>query len=349
MIMSGQITTQVTSDIGSILPEWDSYALAHPNGSIFHLLGWARILEKVFHYKPFYCVARRNQDICGILPLFQVRNLPFGYSLVSLPLAVYGGIRADDGDAAQALLLCARQVAADLNVRYLELRHEAGMGDLPTKDLYVTFRKEIFSDEEKNLAAIPRKQRRMVRQGEKFDLESRFGGEELLRDFYRVYSESVRSLGTPVFPLCLFEHVLMEFGSNCRILGVFREDRMVAGVMTLFFRDQVMPYYGGALASELRYSVNDFMYWKLLCYGAEQGYKVFDFGRSKVGTGAYDFKRHWGFEPTPLAYQYVLGTARAMPNLSPANPKFALPIEIWKRLPLSITQFFGPKIIRFFP
>jgi len=347
--MNGQLTTRVISDLSEFLLDWDEYALAHPEGTIFHLLGWARVLEKTFEYKPFYCIARRGEVVCGILPLFQVRNLPFGHSLVSLPLAVYGGIRADDEDAAQALLACAQQLATGMKARFLELRHEVGIGKLITKDLYVTFRKEIFPDEEKNLAAIPRKQRRMARQGEKFGLESRLGGEELLIDFYRVYSESVRSLGTPVFPFCLFEHVLTEFGTNCRILGVFREGRMVAGVMTLFFRDQVMPYYGGALTSELRYSVNDFMYWKLLCYGAEQGYKVFDFGRSKVGTGAYDFKRHWGFEPTALAYEYVLGTAREMPNLSPANPKFALPIEVWKRLPLPVTQWLGPKLIKFFP
>jgi FemAB-related protein (PEP-CTERM system-associated) len=347
--MNEQLTTQVTSDLRALLPNWDDYALAHPEGTIFHLLGWARVLEKTFQYKPFYCIARRKEGICGILPLFRVRNLPFGHSLVSLPLAVYGGIRADDGDAAQALLVCAQQLATEMKVRFLELRHEVGVGKLPTKDLYVTFRKEIFSDEEKNLAAIPRKQRRMARQGEKFGLESRLGGEELLNDFYRVYSESVRSLGTPVFPFRLFEQMLMEFGTNCQILGVFREGRMAAGVMTLFFRDQVMPYYGGALASELRYAVNDFMYWKLLCYGAERGYKVFDFGRSKKRTGAYDFKRHWGFEPTPLAYEYVLGTVREMPNLSPANPKFALPIEIWKRLPLPVTQWLGPKLIQFFP
>ena len=347
--MNGQLTTQVTSDLNACLPDWDDYALAHPEGTIFHLMGWARTLEKTFPYNPFYCVARREHRICGILPLFRVRNLPFGHSLVSLPLAVYGGIRADDGDAAQALLTCAQQLATDMKVRFLELRHEVGLGKLPTKDLYVTFRKEIFNDEEKNLAAIPRKQRRMVRQGEKFGLESRLGGEELLNDFYRVYSESVRNLGTPVFPFSLFKQLLMEFGTNCRILGVFREGRMAAGVMTFFFRDQVMPYYGGALASELRFSVNDFMYWKLLCFGAEHGYKVFDFGRSKRGTGAYDFKRHWGFEPTSLAYQYHLVTQRVMPDLSPVNPKYALAINLWKAMPLPLSKWLGPKIVRYFP
>ena len=95
-------------------------------------------------------------------------------------------------------------------------------------------------------------------------------------------------------------------------------------------------------------SANDFMYWKLLCYGAEHGYKVFDFGRSKQGTGPYDFKRHWGFEPTPLPYQYHLVTQKVIPNLNPTNPKLSLPIELWKRLPLPVSQWLGPKIVRFF-
>lgn len=347
--MNSQLTTEVTSDLRTLLPDWDGYVLAHPDSTIFHLHGWAHVLEKTFPYKPFYCIARREHRVCGVLPLFRVRNLPRGYSLVSLPLAVYGGIRADDADAAQALLVCAQQLATDMKVLFLELRHEVAVGELPIKDLYVTFRKEIFSDEEKNLAAIPRKQRRMVRQGEKFGLDARVGGEELLGEFFHVYSESVRNLGTPVFPFRLFEQLIVEFKSSCRILGVFREGKMAAGVMSFFFRDHVMPYYGGALASELRFSVNDFMYWKLLCYGAERGYRLFDFGRSKKGTGAYDFKRHWGFEPAPLAYQYHLVTQRAMPNLSPLNPKFSLPIEIWKRLPLGVSQWLGPKVIQFFP
>jgi hypothetical protein len=91
------------------------------------------------------------------------------------------------------------------------------------------------------------------------------------------------------------------------------------------------------------------MYWKLLCYSAEQGYRVFDFGRSKKGTGAYDFKRHWGFEPTPLAYQYHLVAQRAIPEANPLNPKLALPVAIWKHLPLPVSQWLGPKLVRFFP
>lgn len=328
---------------------WDQYVLSHPQGTLFHLSGWQRVLESTFSFRSFSCAAVKEGRITGVLPLFLVRHLPFGHSLVSAPLAVYGGICADNTGAEQALLNHARQLAERMGVRYLELRNQVSLEGMPVKDLYFTFRREIFSDPEKNLAAIPRKQRRMVRQGEKYGLASCMGGEELLGDFYHLYAYSVRNLGTPVFPIGLFRNLLREFGASCRIFGIFHQKKMVAGVMTFFFRDQVLPYYAGALREAYQYAVNDFMYWGLLSYGAEQGFKVFDFGRSKKGSGPYDFKRHWGFEPIPLPYQYHLVKQSEMPNLSPTNPKFSLAIELWKKMPLPMTQWLGPKIVRFFP
>lgn len=347
--MTREIQIQNLEDVGDLSAAWDRYVLTHPTGTIFHLTAWQRVLTRVFPYRPIYCLARIEDRISGVLPLFLVRTLPYGYSLVSVPLAVYGGICADDLETGHALLSHAKDLARQMKIRYLELRHETPLGDLPVKELYVTFRREIYTDQEKNLEDIPRKQRRMVRQGEKHGLTSQLGRHELLGDFYHIYSLSVRNLGTPVYPLRLFERLLDEFGTNCGILAVFRESKMVAGVMTFFFRDQVMPYYGGALDHAFRYAVNDFMYWKLLCYGAERGYKLFDFGRSKAGTGSYDFKRHWGFEPTPLAYQYFLVEQKVLPDLNPLNRKFSLPIQIWKQLPLPLTQWLGPKVVQFFP
>ena len=110
-----------------------------------------------------------------------------------------------------------------------------------------------------------------------------------------------------------------------------------------------MPYYGGALRSALEYSVNDFMYWELMCYAARSGYRVFDFGRSREGTGAYHFKRHWGFEPVPLPYQYVLADGGSMPNLSPSNPKMHMAVQAWKRLPLPLTKVVGPRLTKYLP
>lgn len=328
---------------------WDEYVLKNPAATLFHLSGWQRILEKTFSYRCFSLAATKGEAISGILPLFLVKNFPFGHSLVSTPLAVYGGICADDTETESLLLNHARTLAGRLGVRYIEFRNQRPLGEMPTKDLYFTFQKEIFDHPEKNMAAIPRKRRWTIRQSEKHGLQSVVGREELIDGFYDVYSRNVRNLGTPVFPLSLFRNLLREFDQDCRILGIFHQGKMVATAMTFFFKDRVMPYYVGGLKEAAQYLVNDFMYWSLLCYSSEQGYKLFDFGRSKKGTGAYQFKQHWGFEPIALPYQYHLVREKEMPNLSPNNPKFSLAIELWKKMPLPMTQWLGPKVVRYFP
>jgi len=284
-----------------------------------------------------------------VLPLFLVPTLPWGHSLVSAPQAVYGGPVADNADSLEALLHHAGALGERLGVRYIEFRNLTPLENLPAGDLYVTFRRAILPTADENMAAIPKNQRRSIRIGLKSGLTSEVGGDDLLDPFYDLYSTNVRNLGTPVFPRALFANLLAEFRSDCRILLVRREGRPVGAVLTFFFGEAVLPYYGGARREELRYAVNDFMYWSLLCYGMEHGYKVFDFGRSKRGSGSYDFKRHWGFEPTPLYYQYLLVRQRTLPDLSPRNPKFSLAIELWKRMPLWLSRRLGPALVRYFP
>ncbi|HEU4726011.1 MAG TPA: FemAB family XrtA/PEP-CTERM system-associated protein, partial [Candidatus Eisenbacteria bacterium] len=202
---------------------------------------------------------------------------------------------------------------------------------------------------DENMAAIPRNQRRSIRIALKNGLTSEVGRDELLDPFFDLYSQSVRNLGTPVFPRALFANLMDAFGADARILVVRREGRPVSAVLTFFFRDEVLPYYGGAKREEFQYAVNDFMYWSLLGYGMEQGYKIFDFGRSKKGSGSYDFKRHWGFEPTPLHYQYRLVRQSTVPDLSPRNRQFSAAIEVWKRMPLWLSRRIGPALVRYFP
>jgi len=336
-------------DAGTDEGGWDAYARSRPEATFFHLRGWTAILERTFSYRDYSLVALRAGEVCGLLPLLLVPHIPSGRSLISTPFGVYGGICADDADASDSLLARARELGEQLGVRYLELRQLVPIGDLPVKNLYVTFKRPIFATQDENMAAIPRNQRRSIRVGIANGLTSRVGGGDLLDDFYQVYSHSMRNHGTPVFPKRLFAGLLREFGPACRILGVFHRERMVAGVMTFLFRDQVMPYYGGALREAFRLAANDFMYWSLMCYGMSEGYHVFDFGRSKMDSGSYHFKRHWGFEPTPLPYQFLLVRQTTIPDLSPHNPRFAAPIRIWRRIPLGVTQWLGPKVIRYFP
>ncbi len=329
---------------------WDDFVCLSRSGSFFHTIAWKTVIEKCFGYAPWYFLAESEGDVKGVLPLFLV-NKPFrGKVLISVPFGVYGGICADSSEAAQLLKRKGESLSQELGVDFLELRHVDMLElDLPVKDLYYTFSREIYDGEEKNMKAIPRKQRRMVRQGINHQLEAKIGGKEFLKEFYDIYSTSLRNLGTPAFPYRYFEILLDELGDKCKILTVWHQNQMAAGVMTFCYQDQLLPYYGGGLPEFLRYAVYDFMYWELMRFGWEHGYKVFDFGRSKEGTGAYDFKRHWGFEPKPLHYQYYLPGGGAIPNISPTNPKFQPFISAWKKLPLPVANVIGPQIIKYLP
>jgi FemAB-related protein (PEP-CTERM system-associated) len=336
-------------ELTSEVVEWDAFVRASSDGSPFHLTSWKRAVEEAFGHRPHYLMATRGGGLEGVLPLFEVRGFLGGRALVSVPYAVYGGICASSTDARSALLDAATALARKRGASYVELRHRRDQGlGLPTKALYFTFSRPISSSEEANALAIPRKQRRMTRQGVKHGLRAEIGRNHL-DGVYEIYAHSVRNLGSPVFPRKLFHALHDAFDKECQILTVWRHDRMVAGVLTLFYEDQVLPYYGGALREALPYAVNDFMYWELMCHASQAGSRVFDFGRSREGTGAFDFKRHWGFEPVPLPYQYVLLDGRTLPNVSPSNPCFRLAVEAWKRVPLPIAKLLGPAITRYLP
>ncbi len=323
---------------------WDSFVTAHPDGTFFHRAGWCDVLENAFGHRTHYLYAERDGHIAGVLPLGEIRSRLFGNSLISTPFCVYGGVLATDERARDALLEEAKKLADDLGVDYLEMRGRAPIGDWPGKDLYVTFRKTIDPDPETNLKAIPKKQRAMVRKGINAGLVGEINNE--LSGFYRMYSESVRNLGTPVFSSRYFSTLRDVFREECEIMTVTHGGMPVASVMSFYFRDEVLPYYGGGTTEARSLKANDFMYWELMRRACERGVRVFDYGRSRVGTGSYRFKKHWGFEPEPLSYQYHLVNATQLPDLSPNNPKYRLLIGTWRRLPLWLSQRVGPSIAR---
>ncbi len=359
---------------------WDNFVLNSENSSFFHLIGWKDVVKQSFGHKAHFMMSVQENQITGILPLFEIKSRLFGHALVSVPFGAYGGMCSMNREAESALYRSTETLGKLMSVDYVEMRNqidsknvrnvhpEASGQDVQnvrtnevveqaeqsnnsnwlTKDLYVTFQRGIYPDIESNFKAVPRKQRRMIRQGIKAGLLSKIGRKEHLKDFYNIYARNLRNLGTPVFPLKYFENI-MEIFPETFILSVWKDNVMVAGVMTFIFKDRLMPYYGGSLKKYLLYAVNDFMYWELMRYGCEKGYKIFDFGRSKKGTGSYDFKCHWGFEPKELPYTYYLVTKKDMPNISPANPRYTAMISVWKRLPLSLTKWLGSKIVRNIP
>lgn len=323
---------------------WDAFVHACPDGTFFHLSAWRDILEAETGCIGHYLQAERDDEIVGVLPLARVRNVIAGDVLISTPFLVYGGA-IGDAEAVGALAESAKSLAHDLGVDYLELRsRRAVAGAWETKNLYVTFRKSLESNVEANLQAIPRKQRAMVRKGMKAGTETRWDAD--VGAFYSVFSESYRNLGTPVFGRSLFERIVSTFPDSTWITTIAAQGRPLSSVVSFVFRDEILPYYGGSIAAARDYAANDFMYWVVMQRAVESGLKVFDYGRSKIDTGAYHFKKHWGFEAEPLPYQYHLVRSKELPNLSPTNPKFQLPIEVWKRLPVGVTRLVGPPIAR---
>jgi len=332
------------------IPGWDDYVLSHASGSVFHLQAWQKLIEASFGHRPLHIAARDpvSGRITGLLPLFLVRSRIFGRLLVSTPQAAYGGVLADSDEVGDAILRRARDLAGQHRVRFLELRsyrNAVPAPDLMPKDLYVTFRQELAADPEVNLARIPRKTRAEIRAGMRNELEFKVD-EAGVDAFYRVYSRSVRDLGTPVFSKRLFANGLKAFGPDCKIFSVHYRGKIVAAVWTLFYKDEVLPYYGGGLREFNRLGINNFMYWMLMRYASERGFRVFDFGRSKKGTGSFDFKKRWGMTMEDLPYQYHLAGQEHMPDTSPLNPKFSLGIRIWQALPLPIANALGPIVSR---
>lgn len=324
---------------------WDAFVAVCPQSTFFHRAGWERVISRGLGHRCHYLLVERGGDIEGVLPLAEVRSRLFGHSLVSTPCCVYGGALARSAEARQALTAAAVDLATELRVGALEVRNrEAVCRDWPSKDLYVTFRREIAATADENLKLIPRKQRAMVRKGIAGGLNA-CQTDDLDR-FFRVYAESVRNLGTPVFSRGFFSALCEEFPSETELSLVVSGRRDVAGVLSFYFRDEVLPYYGGSRPVARELKANDFMYWDLMVRAAARGVRIFDFGRSKAGTGAYDFKRNWGFEPLPLHYEYYLVEAHSVPQHNPSNPKYRHFISLWKRLPLPVANAVGPLFSR---
>ena len=325
---------------------WDDFVLTCPQATFFHRAGWQRILRDVFRHETHYLFAHEAGRITGVLPLAHVKSMLFGNSLTSLPFAVYGGVAASDEASAAALEAQAEQLARRLGVPHLELRHtERRHPDWPEQDLYVTFRKALLPDEEANMLAIPRKQRAMVRKGIKNELKSSV--DNGVDRFFAMYADNVHRHGTPAMPLRYFESLAREFGPDCQVLTVTAPDgKPLSTVMSFYFRDEVLPYYAGDDFAARDLAANDFKYWELMRLACARGLKTFDYGRSKLGTGPYGFKKNWGFEPTPLHYEYRLYKRDSVPQNNPANAKYKLMIEAWRRLPIGVANWLGPKVVR---
>ena len=326
---------------------WDAFVFACPDATFFHRIGWREIYEGVFRHRTHYLLAERGDSIVAVLPLVQLRSMLFGHSLVSLPFAVYGGVASSDEAAIAALHEAARELGRSLGVQHLELRNRAHREpQWPHQDLYVTFRKELLPEVEANMLAIPRKARAVVRKGIQRNLRSEIdAGTDR---FFDLYADNQHRHGTPPQSRAYFAALKRVFGDDCEQLIVLSAEGVpVSGVLSFYFRDEVLPYYAGDVLAARDLGANDFKYWELMRRACERGIRIFDYGRSKRETGSFDFKKNWGFEPAPLHYEYSLYDGReAVPQNNPSNPKYRAAIDVWRRLPRGVVNAIGPVLAR---
>lgn len=328
-------------------PRWGSFVSACPQASFFHKAGWRRVIENSFNQKTYFVYAEENGEIRGILPLVHVKSRLFGNGLISTAFTIGGGVAANDGTARDALDKYAVSLCEQLGASFVEYRSVETVPDgwQRRDDLYANFSREIAATEDDCLKQIPRKQRAVVRKA--LDADLSWSIDTDVDSFFDLFASSVHRLGTPVQSKRYFINLLSEFGpDSCDVLTIRHAGKPMSSVLSFYFRDTVLPYYTGGAIAARQVGANDLMYWRLMRSACERGYKIFDFGRSKIGTGPYSFKKNWGFEPAPVVHAYHLADGAEMPNTNPANPKYQLLIKAWQRMPLMLANFIGPHIVR---
>lgn len=330
--------------------EWDRYVDGRVDASVYHRAAWAGVIERSFRHQTKYLAAVAGGHIVGVLPLVLFKTPLFGRFATSMPFVNYGGIVADSGEAAEALLTAAIEEARTANASYVELRHTRRMFPrLPAQTHKVEMLLPLQATVDDQWRVLDRKLRNQVRKAEKSGLTVRSGGVELLESFYDVLARNMRDLGSPVHSKRFFESVLTTFHDRSRVLSVSSGPMPIAASLVLWHGKEIEVPWASAIRSYNPLCPNVLLYWEMLKLAVERGFARFDFGRSTPHEGTYQFKEQWGAEPHQLYWEYWLSEGAQLPDRSPKNPKFGAAISTWQRLPVAVTRVLGPHIVRNIP
>ncbi len=330
---------------------WDEFVESRNEASIYHLCKWRELIEQVFGHKSYYLHAISNDGmVVGVLPLVRLKSLLFGDYMVSMPFFNYGGVLAESRDIAAALMKRAGDIGVSLGVKHIEFRDTLQMGDeWPVRKDKVTMELLLPDSEETLWSDIGSKVRAQVKRPQREGVEVRSGGLELVDGFYKVFSENMRDLGTPVYSKAFFIEILKAFPDNSYIVLIHHNGGPVAAGFLLGFNGRLEIPWASSLRRYNRIGTNMALYWNVLRLAITNEYRIFDFGRSTVGCGTYRFKKQWGAKPRQLYWHYWLKNGEALPQLNPDNPKYKMAIDTWQHLPLGVANWLGPKIVKNLP
>ena len=330
---------------------WDCFVAQHPHGSVYHLSAWRHILAQAFGKRWYLIAMRHGSDLCAGIPLVHMQSRLFGNFLVSMPYLNYGGLLTTDDAWNEPLLRQVQLLGQQLGARHTELRHLTPYyPDLPCSTEKVSMWLSLPDTPDALFASFKAKLRSQVRKGEKNGLGVRVGRTELLEDFYTVLTRNMHDLGTPIYGRRFFRLILEAFPDTARLVIITdAQDQPLAGGFVLGYRDRLEIPWASSLRAYNHLQTNMWLYWQCMKYACEQGYRVFDFGRSTLDSPTCKFKEQWGAQPVQHYWHYHLAAGQPLPQLNPHNPKYHLAIEMWKRLPLTVTRWLGPAVAKHLP
>jgi len=331
--------------------EWDSFVRASEGATAYHCFGWRAVLARSFGHPSHYLAAIDDSgEWRGILPLVHMRSRLFGNFIVSLPFVNYGGLLCDDEGAAALLLHEAERIRRSCGATHVELRHVARrLANLPTKQHKVTMVLELASSAEDQWKAFDPKLRNQIRKAQRSGLQFRRGHMDLVDAFYEVFARNMRDLGTPVYSKEFFRNVLETFPDSTATMAVLHEGQIICAGIASWFKGRLEVPWASSIKDYKTLCPNHMLYWEAIRFSIEHGFREFDFGRSTPNEGTYNFKKQWGALPIQLNWQYLTDEHAQLPELNPSNPKYRAAIGIWQRLPVSVTKFLGPLIVRNIP
>ena len=346
-----QVAISVETGVGDNLSAVEAYLANHPAASIWHRPAVTSFIESTYgHSTRYFCALDQNKSVVGVLPAVQLRSRLFGNFLVAMPYFNYGGVLADNREIALSLIAHADQWRQATNASHLELRfcQDNDLG-LPQRTDKVSFWLPLPDNVDALWNSFQPKVRAQIRRGGREITNAVIGGPELLDEFYRVFSINMRDLGTPVYGRDFFANLLKTLGERAWLVVVRIDGRAAGCAFLTGYNGRMEIPWASTLRRYNHTGINMIMYWKILEFAVQQGFKVFDFGRCSHDAGTYRFKQQWGAQPLTLYWDYLLPDGAELPALNPDNPKFRLLIAVWQRLPVTITNLLGPQIVKGLP
>lgn len=329
---------------------WDNYVEHHPEGSLYHLYAWRALISNVFGHRTYYLYAQsRNEVIAGVLPLVQLKSRLFGNYMVSMPYFNYGGVLASTPETASALQEAAETLAKSSGVSHIEYRDSKHYCGYAVKKEKVNMHLVLPEEEKQLWKALGSKLRAQIKRPLREHPEVKIGGVEMLSAFYKVFALNMRDLGTPVYPQRFFAEILRTFPVHSRIIVIFIHGEPAAAGFLLGYKNRLEIPWASSSRKYNKLGVNMLLYWEVLKFAIDNGYHIFDFGRSSIDSGTYRFKKQWGAEPKQLYLHYWLTEHATVPELNPDNPKYKWAIRIWRRLPVRLTCLIGPQLVKNLP